>query len=53
MWLHHIDNTQVLILYLFCIVNIVGADVLAMQGPRASATMELTILNQINSVTSR
>ena len=27
-----------------------GADVLAMQGARASATMIFTVLNQINSV---
>ena len=31
-------------------VNIMGADVLATQGAMASATMILTMLNQINSV---
>ena len=36
--------------YLFYIVNIMGADVLAIQGARASATMLFTMLDQINSV---
>ena len=36
------------ITYLLYIVNIMGADGLAMQGARASATMLLTMLNQIN-----
>ena len=36
--------------YLFCIVNIMGADVLVTQGARASAAMILTLLNWINSV---
>ena len=31
-------------------VSIMGADVLATQGARASASMILTILNQINKV---
>ena len=34
--------------YVFYTVNIMGADVLAMQGARASATMMLTMLNKIN-----
>ena len=38
----HIDMTQVVGLYLFYIVSIMGADVLAMQGARASAIMILT-----------
>ena len=37
-------------IYQFYIVNIMGADVLATQGARASATMILTLLNQVNSV---
>ena len=37
-------------LYLFCIVNIMGADVLATQGARASASMIFTMLDRINSV---
>ena len=36
--------------YLFCIVNIMSADVLAMQRARTSATMILTQLNQDNLV---
>ena len=36
--------------YLFYIVNIMVADVLATQGARASVTMVLTMLNQINAV---
>ena len=39
--------------HLFYIVNIVGADVLATQGARASATMLLTMLNRNNSVPIR
>ena len=31
-------------------VNIMGADILAMQVARASATMIFTMLNQMNSV---
>ena len=34
-------------------VNIMGADVLATQGTRASATMIMTMLNLINSVPTR
>ena len=34
-------------------VNIMGADVLATQGARASATMIFTVLNWINSVSAR
>ena len=34
--------------YLFYIVNIMVADVLAMEGARASATMTFTMLNRIN-----
>ena len=57
----HIDMAQVLkmlpqsktITYLFYIVNIMGADVLATQGGRASGTMILTTLNSINSVPAR
>ena len=36
--------------YIFYIVNIMGADVLALQGVRASLTMILTMLNRINSI---
>ena len=36
--------------YLFCTVNIMGADVVATQGARVSATMILTQLNQDNLV---
>ena len=36
--------------YLFNTVNIMGDDVLATQGGRASATMILTMLNQYNLV---
>ena len=36
--------------YLFCMVNIMGADVLATQGARASATTIFTMKKQINSV---
>ena len=54
----HIDIIQVVEilpqvwqdLNLFYIINIMGADVLATQGARASATMIFTMLNQINSV---
>ena len=38
------------ITYLFNIANIMGADVLATQGARTSATMILTMLNRNNSV---
>ena len=34
--------------YIFHIVNIMGADVTATQGARASATMIFTMLNLIN-----
>ena len=34
-------------------VNIMGADVLATQGARASATKTLTVLNRINSDPAR
>ena len=37
----------------FYIFNIMGADVLATQGARVSATMMLTMLNRINSVPVR
>ena len=37
-------------LNLFYIVNIMGADVLTMQGARASATMIFTMLNRVDSV---
>ena len=53
----HTDMTQVVEILscdkdkdLFYIVNIMGADVLATQGPRASATMILTYLNCDNLV---
>ena len=39
--------------YQFYIVNIMGADVLATQGARASATMIFTVLNSINLVPAR
>ena len=39
--------------YLFYIVNIMGADVLAMQGARASAKIIFTMLNWNESVTFR
>ena len=35
------------------IVNIMGVDVLATQGARASAAMIFTMLNRINSVPAR
>ena len=35
------------------IVNIMGADVLPMQGTRASTTMIFTMVNRINSVPAR
>ena len=37
-------------IYLFLLVNIMGADVLVTQGARTSATMIFTLLNWINSV---
>ena len=53
----HVDMTQVVEIlpqvrrtYLSYMVNIMGADVLATQGARASATMIFTMLNRINSV---
>ena len=57
----HIDMMQVVEilpqvrqeLNLLYIVNIMGADVLATQGAKASATMIFTMLNQINSVPAR
>ena len=39
--------------YLFYIADIMGADVLATRGVRASATMILTMLNRNNSVPAR
>ena len=39
--------------FLFNIDNIMGADVLATQGARASPTMNYTLLNRINSVPAR
>ena len=39
--------------YLYYIVNIMAADVLATQGARASTTMILTMLNRINLVPTR
>ena len=39
--------------YLFYITNIIGADVLATQGARASATTILTMFNQSNLVPAR
>ena len=39
--------------YLFYIVNIMCADVLATQGARASATMTFTMMDRINSVPAR
>ena len=39
--------------YLFYIVDIMGADVLATQGARASATMTLIMLDRINPVPER
>ena len=39
-------------IYLFYIVNIMGADVLATQGAKASAPMILTMLNQNDSIPS-
>ena len=61
MSLLHTDFTQVVEMasssntrtYLFYMVNTMGADVLASQGTRASATMILTTLNRINSVPAR
>ena len=41
---------QVTRTYLLYIVNDMGADVLATQGPRASSTMIFAMLNRINSV---
>ena len=56
----HTDMTQVVYIpphkistYLFYIVNIMGTDVLAIQGARASATMILTMLNRNNLVPAR
>ena len=52
----HIDLTQVFEILpqvwqeLFYMINVMGADVLASQGARASATMIYTMLNQINLV---
>ena len=39
--------------FFFYIVNIIGADVLATQGARASAAVIFTMLNQINSNPAR
>ena len=57
----HTDMTQVIEilphvrqeLNLFYIVNIMGADVLATQGARASATMLFAMWNWDNSVPTR
>ena len=57
----HIDMSQVVEILprvrqecnLFYIVNSMGADVLARQGARASATMISNLLNQVNSVPAR
>ena len=39
--------------YIFYIVNVMAADILATQESKASATMILTILNRIKSVPAR
>ena len=39
--------------YQLYIINIMAADVIAMQGARASATMIFTMLNRINLVPVR
>ena len=44
---------QELTYQVFYIVNIMGADVLATQGARASATMKLTVLTWKNLVPTR
>ena len=55
----HIDMTQVIEIlpqvrtYAFYLVNIMAADVLVMQGAKASATMILTQVNRDNSVPTR
>ena len=53
----HTDMTQVVVRKTrpckLHIVNIMGVDVLATQGARASVTMILTILNRNNSVPTR
>ena len=50
----HIDMVvEILTKHLFYIVNVMGADVLATQGTRASATMIVIMLNRINSVPAR
>ena len=56
----HIDMTQVVEILpqvrqecTCSTVNIMGADVLATQGTRASATMIFTMLNRINSFPAR
>ena len=57
----HIGMTQVVEIlgrvrprtHLFYIVNIMGADVLATQGARASAAMIFTKMNRIHSVPAR
>ena len=53
----HIDITQIVEIfpqvkraYLFYIFNIMGVDVLATQGARASGTMILAMLDRINAV---
>ena len=54
-----IDMTQVVEIrpqvrmYFFYMVNITVVDVLATQRAKASATMKLTIMNQIKSVPAR
>ena len=55
----HIDMTQVdeirpqVRMYFFYMMNIMVVDVLATQRAKASATMKLTIMNQIKSVPAR
>ena len=49
----HWHDKNKTITYLFYIVNIMGVDVLATQGARASATTIFTMLNWINSAPAR
>ena len=49
-WNHFSSKTRT---HSFYIINIMGADVLATQGARASATMIFPMLNWINSVPTR
>ena len=48
----HDGCTQTVETFLFYIVNITGADVLAKQGARTSAYIILAKLNRVNSVTA-